>query len=242
MSDVLTERASLRQLMGQRSIVIGAGFFTSGVAGLVACVFWLSSLSASRPSTVQTVAAAPIKRAEEQRAPMSAAAAAPEQNPDVPKLSGPVVEQPKAPSPEQAHIQTQAATSENDVPAAGNVSEPAASLEPMPTTVTAAQDINAVAPMVGMAEPPPPVTLKKAYRLQLGSVRTLESAQQEWDRLEAQNGDVLTNLGYVAARVDLGARGIFYRIQAGPVADAAAADRTCKELKRRGVGCIIIKP
>jgi hypothetical protein len=43
-------------------------------------------------------------------------------------------------------------------------------------------------------------------------------------------------------RVDLGDRGIFYRIQAGPVADAAAAERTCNELKRRGVGCLLVKP
>jgi hypothetical protein len=43
-------------------------------------------------------------------------------------------------------------------------------------------------------------------------------------------------------RADLGARGIYYRIQVGPIADAAAAEHDCAELKRRGEGCIVVKP
>ncbi len=82
----------------------------------------------------------------------------------------------------------------------------------------------------------------KGYRLQLGSVRTADDAKAEWERLKREQGDLLGALGLTVARADLGERGIFYRIQAGPVADAAAAERQCNELKRRGVGCILVKP
>ena len=82
----------------------------------------------------------------------------------------------------------------------------------------------------------------KGYRLQLGSVRTPDAAKQEWERLKREQGDLLGALGFTAARADLGGRGIYYRIQAGPIADSAAAERDCNELKRRGVGCILVKP
>jgi cell division septation protein DedD len=95
------------------------------------------------------------------------------------------------------------------------------------------------------AAPPPPAPMPasgKGYRLQLGSVRTAEAAKHEWDRLKDEQGDLLGALGFTAARADLGDRGIYYRIQAGPIADSAAAERDCSELKRRGVGCILVKP
>jgi hypothetical protein len=92
------------------------------------------------------------------------------------------------------------------------------------------------------ATPPASAALGKGYRLQLGSVRSPEAATKEWERLRQQNQDMLGRLGMSPARVDLGDRGIFYRIQAGPVTDAATAERTCNELKRRGVGCLLVKP
>jgi len=46
----------------------------------------------------------------------------------------------------------------------------------------------------------------------------------------------------IPTRVDLGEKGVFYRVQAGPLADAAAAERLCAELKERKQGCIVVKP
>jgi cell division septation protein DedD len=97
---------------------------------------------------------------------------------------------------------------------------------------------------------PPPVAAPpaaaspagKGYRLQLGSVRTPDAAAEEWKRLKLQNADMLGKLAFAPERVDLGARGIFYRIQAGPLGDEAAAERTCAALKRRGVECLLVKP
>jgi type II secretory pathway predicted ATPase ExeA len=92
---------------------------------------------------------------------------------------------------------------------------------------------------------PPPTTAPPAaaaYRLQLGSVRSAEAARQVWDRLQSRHRDLLGRLSLSLQRANLGERGIFYRIQAGPLADAALADRTCAELRHRGDDCLIVSP
>ncbi|HUZ71710.1 MAG TPA: SPOR domain-containing protein [Stellaceae bacterium] len=80
------------------------------------------------------------------------------------------------------------------------------------------------------------------YRLQVGAMRSPEAARLEWKRLQRLEHDVLGGFGETTERVNDGRRGVFYRIIAGPVADAAAAEHACGELKRRKVGCIIVKP
>jgi cell division septation protein DedD len=80
------------------------------------------------------------------------------------------------------------------------------------------------------------------YRLQLGAVRTPDAAQHEWDRLKKAQHDILAGYGAVAARVDLGERGVYYRIQAGPVADGNEARKLCEELRQRKVECILVRP
>ena len=87
-----------------------------------------------------------------------------------------------------------------------------------------------------------PPALKKGYRLQLGAVRDAEAAKQSWERMKERHADLLGHLTFVAERVDLNGRGIFYRIQAGPLADAALAERGCNALNRRGVRCLLVKP
>ena len=73
-------------------------------------------------------------------------------------------------------------------------------------------------------------------RMQLGSLRSEEAARQEWDRVRRANSDLLGDLSATPVRADLGERGIYYRIQTGPTAEA---DRICAELRNRKVGCII---
>jgi cell division septation protein DedD len=87
-----------------------------------------------------------------------------------------------------------------------------------------------------------PAAAGTGYRLQLGAVRTEEAAKQEWQRLQRAQSDLLGKLSLTAARVDLGDKGIFYRIQAGPIADGAEAAQSCATLKSRNVGCVLVKP
>jgi cell division septation protein DedD len=90
--------------------------------------------------------------------------------------------------------------------------------------------------------PPAPGAVAKGFRLQLGAERTPEIAKQEWDRIKRQHSDLLGALAVSVDRADLGARGVFYRIHVGPIADQAQAERLCAQLRQRGVGCLIAKP
>ena len=75
-------------------------------------------------------------------------------------------------------------------------------------------------------------------RMQLASVRSEEEALQEWNRIKRANSDLLGNLSATPVRADLGEKGIFYRVLSGPVADA---ERVCRELNQRNVGCILAR-
>jgi hypothetical protein len=95
------------------------------------------------------------------------------------------------------------------------------------------------------AEPAATVVAKAATaqktggtRIQLASVRSEDEARQEWDRIRRANPDLLGNVSATPVRTDLGEKGVYYRLQTAPIADA---DRICGELKRRNIGCIIAR-
>ncbi|HLN22868.1 MAG TPA: SPOR domain-containing protein, partial [Patescibacteria group bacterium] len=59
-------------------------------------------------------------------------------------------------------------------------------------------------------------------------------------RVHGANKDTLAGLSSDIVRVDLGAKGIFWRLRAGPVNEAQA--RTiCAQLAKRNQGCIIAR-
>jgi len=143
-------------------------------------------------------------------------------------------------SPPTAPSQTEAARSQaaapsplapgtpENPPAATRVSQPA----PQPAGKAA---------QAGPVPPKPEAAKTGGVRLQLGSVRSEDAARQEWERIKRKSTDVLGNLSATPIRTDLGDRGVYYRIQTGPVADLAAAERICSELKQRSIGCIIAR-
>jgi hypothetical protein len=85
-----------------------------------------------------------------------------------------------------------------------------------------------------------PATPQKAggTRIQLASVRSEEAARQEWDRVRRANPDLLGSVSATPVRADLGDKGVYYRLQTAPIADA---ERVCGELKQRHIGCIIAR-
>jgi len=120
-------------------------------------------------------------------------------------------------------------------------------LPPATAPVTATQPAPAQAPrqIAALPQPAAAPTARSvpaaALRIQLASMRTPEAARDEWARLKRANGDLLGKLTGVAVRADLGERGIYYRVEAGPVADRAAAARLCNALKERGLGCSLVQ-
>jgi cell division septation protein DedD len=111
-----------------------------------------------------------------------------------------------------------------------------------PTTAAPATTAPGVAAVPPPPAPPAPAAAVTGYRLQLGALRSEDAARQEWEKLKKAHGDLLGGLNAAWPRADLGERGIYYRIQAGPVGDVAAAEHLCGELKRRNVGCILVRP
>jgi hypothetical protein len=122
--------------------------------------------------------------------------------------------------------------------------------QPMARPSAAAAPAEAAAPSTSAPTSPAPPATAAAHaapaaktstvRLQLGSVRSAGAARLEWDRIRQRNPDLLGALTASPVRADLGDKGVYYRIETGPVG-YPAADRLCGALKARKVGCIIVR-
>ena len=79
------------------------------------------------------------------------------------------------------------------------------------------------------------------WRVQVASVKSEELAKSTWARLQSAHGDMMANLRMQAVRVDLGDKGVFYRVQAGPL-DEKQAHNVCNTLKSRKADCVPVPP
>ena len=114
------------------------------------------------------------------------------------------------------------------------------------------------APRAGLSEPAeaeaaaapstPPVTTplavvaSGAFRVQIGSYRSEAGALAGWKILQSAHGLLLKDLKPTIVSADLGDRGVFHRLQAGPLADRGAAGTLCNSLKARQQGCLVVGP
>lgn len=89
---------------------------------------------------------------------------------------------------------------------------------------------------------PQPVSADRAFLIQLAAARTQEGAETEWEKLRGKNQDLLGNLRLFVTKADLGTKGVYYRLRAGPIVDESGARDICSQLAKRQVGCLIIKP
>ncbi len=95
------------------------------------------------------------------------------------------------------------------------------------------------------APPPPKKAVKPAaaYQIQIAAVRSPTRARGEWKRLQRKHRELLGKLKLSIVKADLGPKkGIYYRLRAGPVADGKAARSLCAALKKRKVGCLVVRP
>ncbi len=87
-----------------------------------------------------------------------------------------------------------------------------------------------------------PPSSSSRYRVQLASMRSATAAAQTWDTLVAKHGDVLGSLELVIQKITLDeGRGIYYRVQAGPVATEDDGARICATLRQRKAACIVVR-
>ncbi len=98
------------------------------------------------------------------------------------------------------------------------------------------------APAAPKAVTPPAVVATGAFRVQIGSYRTEAGALNGWKILQSAHETLLAKLKPTIVSADLGARGVFHRLQAGPLADRGAANTLCSSLKARKQGCLVVGP
>ena len=102
------------------------------------------------------------------------------------------------------------------------------------------------APVAAPAPPPAVVPAAKAppasgdWLIQLGALRSAPDAEKEWNRIQRAQHDLLGTLKSDVVRVELGEKGTFWRLRAGPLSEQAAR-QMCADLKSRNQGCIIAR-
>jgi TPR repeat protein len=86
-------------------------------------------------------------------------------------------------------------------------------------------------------------SLGNSFRVRLASYRKPASATKGWKILSNKHEDLLAPLNHAVAEVDLGAeKGIYHRLEAGPLGSLAEAKELCAEIKSRGDSCVAVKP
>lgn len=75
--------------------------------------------------------------------------------------------------------------------------------------------------------------------IQLASVKSEADANKQWTSFKSKNPE-LASLNLRVQKADLGAKGMYYRVQAGPLS-AEAAQSTCAAVKVRGGSCLVAK-
>lgn len=191
----------------------------------------------------KAVTKAPEPKAPEVKAPEpKAAEKAPEKTPE--KAMESIVKEanegpkPAAPSADAAALAAAvtAATGKSVADPAPSKTAPAVTKPPEPKAPEPNLEVAAVTPAA-----PTPIPAG-AFQIQLVSVPTEEAAQSEWKRISGRHQDLFAALTPAVTKADLGEKGIYYRLRAGPLADKAAADQLCATLAADRIGCIVVKP
>ncbi len=87
--------------------------------------------------------------------------------------------------------------------------------------------------------PKPVPAARQDYMVQLAASRSRALARGVYARLQTEYEDLLGRRDPFILRVDLGDRGIFYRVNVAGFATKAAADSFCADLKKRGQDCLV---
>lgn len=161
--------------------------------------------------------------------------------PKAPPTSGLPATPPKAPAPVQkpkveVKPEKEAPAVAKIAPSAGTsaVAPPKIKKVPAPPKVASKPPVPKVAA--------PKTDLSNSYRIQIGSPRSEAAANAAWEKRLKQHGAILGKLSPLVKRADLGKRGVYYRVQAGPLKDRAAATKACDALKKKKVSCLVIRP
>ena len=90
-----------------------------------------------------------------------------------------------------------------------------------------------------------PMVKKKGTKgntlIQLGSLKSYDTAESEWKRISGKHKDILSEFEPTIQKVDLGAtQGIYFRLRTGPFESDEEAKKACATLQERKVECLVI--
>ncbi len=158
----------------------------------------------------------------------------------------PQQQQPRTAPPVQQPVQQQAQVPTHQ-PTQTLIPPSASTAQPRPAPAAApprpAPQTN-VAPPPAAVQPKPAVAAPAAsggpaVRVQVAAVDSEAKAGAEWQRLQRKFAGELGGLSMRTVRVEL-PKGIFYRIQGGPI-DEARAKQICATMAAQGAGCSIVR-
>lgn len=98
-----------------------------------------------------------------------------------------------------------------------------------------------VAPPKPVAKPIARATNRQDFMVQLAASRSRALARGVYSNLQKNYSDLLGRRDPLILRVDLGDKGIFYRVNVPGFANREAANAFCANLKKRGQDCLVRK-
>ncbi len=94
------------------------------------------------------------------------------------------------------------------------------------------------APAASLSARAAPIKMgKSSPGIHLASYRTRKNADLGWTRILSAHKNLVGDLEHMVSRVNLGRKGTYYRLKAGPFKSAAEAKAMCRKLKRRRQFC-----
>lgn len=78
------------------------------------------------------------------------------------------------------------------------------------------------------------------FLVQLGAFGKKETAKQLWNKIQNDNSALLAGLSSDIMMIDLGKKGVLYRLRGGMIDGRPAADAICVELKTKKQACIVV--
>lgn len=80
------------------------------------------------------------------------------------------------------------------------------------------------------------------WRVQVASMGSRDAAERAWSDIRRAHANTLGSLKANFRTAEIAGRGTFYRVQAGPLPDQAAARAVCEALNAREQGCLVVPP
>jgi hypothetical protein len=71
----------------------------------------------------------------------------------------------------------------------------------------------------------------------LASYRSEQQAERGWTQIQKAHKNLLESLEHEVVKVNLGRKGVYYRLKAGPLTSQDAAKDMCSKLKARRQFC-----